>query len=113
DYWSALRLVSSPTAAERVRPFVYAASGSHASYPFPCSRKCWQGGRWRSLPDGHHNGGTIWDANDDAKCRSCLAPLPTDREGDPALWNAFGGRWGASHCLLGSYICDVGIGPES
>jgi lysophospholipase L1-like esterase len=64
-----------------VRPLVFVARGTHASYPFRGNR---------------HNGqGPAWSGNLDEGCRNiCLAALPTRDQGRRrARWNAFEGRW--------------------
>jgi hypothetical protein len=62
---------------------VYIASGTHASYAFPCTAKCLQGkrrvqaGRPVVFPDGPHGGQVDWPANDDEVCRqtACVQAL--------------------------------------
>jgi hypothetical protein len=93
-----------------VRPLVYVAKGSHASYPHPCKAHCLQGARL--LFEGRNDGSVRWAKNDDP-CGACLEPLPTDIRGNPALWNGFDGEWGAKHCVLRDVICNVGNAPRA
>ena len=38
--------------------------------------------------------------------------LPLTTSGDPALWNAFPGRWGEQKCILGGAYCDLSGAPK-
>jgi hypothetical protein len=38
--------------------------------------------------------------------------LPLTAEGEPALWNAFPGRWGEQHCILAGAYCDLSGAPK-
>jgi hypothetical protein len=136
---------------QSTHPRVYVALGSHASYPFPCSRSgdlvqkdylravlrrapmnlirlfdaCEQlrpKGKPRSdsdLPDGRHNGAFPWTLNSDVICAhfACVLPIPMHwkRSGEsmPALWNAFGGRWGRAECASIAHLCVAADGPLS
>lgn len=98
-----------PTAAEHgTRPLVFVARNSHASYPVACFGNCKQ--RARDLPEGRFDGGQPWAHNGD--CVGCLKPLPLTTSGDPALWNAFSGRWGAQRCILAGAYCDLSAAPQ-
>ena len=98
-----------PAAAEHgTRPLVFVARNSHASYPFACFRGCRQ--ETRDLPEGRFDGGQPWTHNGD--CEGCLKPLPMTPTGEPALWNAFSGRWGAQRCILGGAYCDLAGAPR-
>lgn len=90
------------------RPLVFVARNSHASYPVACFRNCKQ--QARDLPEARFDGGQPWTHNDD--CEGCLKPLPLTAEGDPALWNAFSGRWGAQRCILAGAYCDLSGAPR-
>src|SRR6185312_11290571 len=93
------------------RPLVFPASGTHASYPFPCRAggggKC----RIREVPgvsgskeivDNGFDGARAWPGNADGCLPACLTPFPTRDEGrTPASWNAFAGHWGTADCVLG------------
>lgn len=98
-----------PAAAEPgTRALVFVARNSHASYPFACFRSCRQ--ETRDLPEGRFDGGQPWTHNDE--CAGCLKPLPVTETGEPALWNAFSGRWGAQRCILGGAYCDLAGAPR-
>ena len=105
-----------------LRPLVFVAEGTHASYPRSCSkRKCPIPNvpgisplQTKSLKENTHDGTRAWAGNDDAACRSiCLDALPTrGPERDPARWNAFLGRWGVPNCVMG-VICTQTRPPQS
>lgn len=100
----------SPAAADHgPHPLVFVARDSHASYPDPCFGKCTQKGR--DLPEGRHDGGLPWAHN--LACDGCVIPLPLTAGGNPALWNAFSGRWGEQECILGGAYCDFSPAPHS
>ena len=97
------------TAAERgPHPLVFIARHSHASYPVACFRECKQEGA--DLPEARFDGGQPWTHN--ADCSGCLKPLPVTAAGEPALWNAFSGPWGAQRCILGGAYCDLSAAPR-
>ena len=87
---------------------VFVARNSHASYPFACFRSCRQ--ETRDLPEGRFDGGQPWTHN--GSCEGCLKPLPVTTTGEPALWSAFSGRWGAQRCILGGAYCDLAGAPS-
>jgi hypothetical protein len=98
-----------PAVAEHgTQPVVFIARNSHASYPVACFRSCTQ--HTRDLPEGRFDGGQPWTHNGD--CEGCLKPLPVTAEGEPALWNAFSGRWGAQRCILAGAYCDLSGAPR-
>ena len=98
-----------PAAADHgTRPLAFVARNSHATYPFACFRSCRQ--ETRELPEGRFDGGQPWTHNED--CEGCLKPLPVTATGEPALWNAFSGRWGAQRCILGGAYCDLAGAPR-
>lgn len=77
----------------RVR--VYVSRGDHASYPRPCTRRCRQTDG--TLPEARFDGRRAWAGNTAAGCRGrCVRLLPTTRDGAPASWNAWPGRWGVT-----------------
>jgi hypothetical protein len=95
-------------AAHGPHPLVFVARNSHASYPGPCFRECKQEGA--DLPEARFDGGQPWTHN--AECDGCLKPLPVTAAGEPALWNAFSGPWGAQRCILGGAYCDLSAAPR-
>jgi lysophospholipase L1-like esterase len=83
-----------------LHPLVFAARGTHASYPKSCaSEACHVAGV--QLNEKSHDGKKTWAGNDTRRCQSiCVAALPTRRGGNGrALWNAFDGPWGAVNCF--------------
>jgi hypothetical protein len=90
-------------------PLVFVARNSHASYPDVCFRGCRQ--EVRALAEARFDGGQPWTHNVE-ECDGCLKPLPLTSEGEPALWNAFPGRWGAQRCILGGAYCDLSGAPR-
>jgi hypothetical protein len=107
EIWDSLVL---PAVEENgVRPVVFVARNSHASYPDPCfSSGCKQevGG----LPEARYDGGMPWSHNE--TCDGCLKRLPIGEEGEPALWNAFPGYWGSQECILAGAYCDLSQAPR-
>ncbi len=84
----------------------FVAEGTHATYPFRCSRgSCRQFGQLLGfrLPEEGHDGEISWGGNDDAHCKihDCVRPLPEiGRPGDTALplaaeWAGWPGKWGS------------------
>ena len=77
---------------ERVK--VYVANGDHAAYPRRCTRLCRQIDP--TLPEAHFGGQRSWIGNSAAGCRRSLrAAAAGRRDGAPASWDAWDGRWGA------------------
>jgi hypothetical protein len=98
-----------------LRPLVFVAVGSHASYPLPCNRNRCRQVPDPGLPEEPHLGNLPWSGNDTNACgrSSCLQTLPTHEGGrQPALWNGYDGSWGELHCFL-TYYCDSGAPPKS
>ncbi len=96
-----------------LRPLVFIARGTHASYPTICRQdKC----RVGDLPikENRHDGGDPWPRDERADCPTvCLEALPARRGGAvPALWNAFDGGWGTTECVLEA-ICTSSNPPVS
>jgi hypothetical protein len=83
------------------RPLVFVARNSHASYPKTGDK----------LTDGPFDGLRAWTNN--ATCDGCLHQLPITADGDPALWNAFSGPWGAQKCILFGTYCDRSKAPTA
>jgi hypothetical protein len=106
EAWQTLVLPAIGTADPHAVAFV--ARNSHASYPNPCFGSCKQA--TRNLFEAPHNGAVPWVHNED--CDDCVKPLPLTREGDPALWNAFPGRWGEQACILAGAYCDLSGAPK-
>jgi hypothetical protein len=119
--WASLAAPSSPALAEAwetvvlpavrragVRPLAFVARNSHASYPRPCFSSCRQ--QTRDLPEAPHNGVIPWANN--VECEDCVQALPLTAEGEPALWNAFPGSWGAQECILAGAYCDLSGAPR-
>jgi hypothetical protein len=97
-----------------LRPLVFVAVGTHASYPVPCPSGCRQFPD-PGLPEEPHLGNLPWRGNDTSACgkSSCLQELPTHDGGrEPALWNGYDGAWGELQCFL-TYYCDSGTPPQS
>jgi hypothetical protein len=113
--WATLiRLWRDVERPDPLRPVVFVARDSHASYPSRCRRRCTQ---FRSLlgrpvREGTHDGATPWRWNG-ADCGDCLQRLPLAGDGAPAEWNAFKGRWGDQHCLLSGAYCDATGAPRA
>ena len=65
----------------------------------------------RELPEAPHNGAVPWAHNEE--CDECVKRAPAHRRtGEPALWNAFPGRWGEQHCILAGAYCDLSGAPK-
>jgi hypothetical protein len=96
-----------------LRPLVFVARDSHASYPTPCPKDCRQLRRLLGVPvdEATHDGQVEWTWN--GNCPDCLHPLPVTDAGEPAAWNAFEGRWGSQRCLLGGAYCDTSGAPKA
>ena len=99
------------TAHPPLRPVVFVANNSHASYPNVCRRRCKQ---IRTLfgtavSESAHDGRIGWTKN--VECTSCVRRLPVTTDDEPALWNAFGGRWGTQRCILAGSYCDASRAP--
>jgi hypothetical protein len=119
-----------------VRPYVYVAKDSHASYPTACSKGCKQYARYvgklasyplvgRRRDEGSFDGGLEWRWND-ARCiridpgsppprkgkhPDCLLPLPITEKGLAASWNAYPGPWGTQTCIVAGTYCDTSKAP--
>jgi len=106
DAWEGLVLPQIEGAGPHAIAFV--ARNSHASYPNPCFGGCKQA--TRELFEADHNGAVPWVHNE--TCDECVKPLPVTRGGDPALWNAFPGRWGEQDCILAGAYCDLSGAPK-
>ena len=106
DIW---RTVVIPAIREAgARPVAFVARNSHASYPAPCFSGCEQ--QARDLPEASHNGLVPWAHN--LECDECVKRLPLTGGGEPALWNAFPGRWGEQDCILAGAYCDLSGAPK-
>ena len=106
DTWQDVVLPAIADAGDRAIAFV--ARNSHASYPSPCFGGCKQ--ETRELPEAAHNGAVPWAHNEE--CVECVKRLPLTAEGEPALWNAFPGRWGEQQCILAGAYCDLSGAPK-
>jgi hypothetical protein len=94
-----------------LRPLVFVALRSHASYAALCSANCKQIARPAFME--RRDGSLHWTNNGAACGSDCLQPVPVDDHGLPASWNAFGGRWGAQHCILFGSYCDTQRAPRA
>jgi hypothetical protein len=96
------------------RPLAFIASGTHATYPIPCTiENCRQFASTTGEDD--YRGGRPWIGNFTNACgpASCVHRLPTRQGGQlPALWNAFTGAWGEQNCAL-TYYCDSAEPPPA
>ena len=98
-------------------PVVYAAEGTHASYPSPCqTSECQQLARTViRRPEGRHDGSAPWGRNRDAACAAkptCLLHLPP-AVADGRSWNAFAGVWGRVCEDPTASDCPLAGGPHS
>ena len=120
--WDWPRLDGADVVVNGSHPLVFAAWGSHASYPLPCPGSCKQALALKpGIPEGPFNGRPDKDAVECAE--SCLRRLPSlrrqdpgspvERLEDPVLWNAFPGRWGAAVCLDIALVCSQSDGPPT
>jgi lysophospholipase L1-like esterase len=125
--WPALESLWKRTHAGRLasagdrtlRPLVFSARGTHASYPVPCAmRSCprnvvpgLEGSG--TLTENPRNGAIPWLPNDDGRCAgACVAALPVHRNGTEAQgWNAWDGTWGSANCVVGSNILCASATP--
>jgi lysophospholipase L1-like esterase len=105
-----------------LRPLVFVAQGTHAAYVSSCRKpKCPENGAPglkldREFKENRHDGRQPWSQNADDVCNAaCVALVPTRNGGtSPALWNAYDGYWGSSHCILGlSKLCTSDHPPRS
>ena len=105
-----LRLWSGRRNRPVLRPLVFVANNSHASYPQACRQRCKQLRTilGRPVSEAAHDGRVPWERND---CGTCVRRLPLTRDDRPALWNAFGGRWGTQTCILAGSYCDASRAP--
>jgi hypothetical protein len=101
---SELGLNPGPT-AERTRPDVYVAQGSHAAYPIPCIGGCEEPAALAvngiaDLPEMNFNGRQDWERNPEGDAcgereTACLRALATP-ETDRVTWTDWAGLWGAT-----------------
>jgi len=106
-----LRLWRGRVGRSPLRPLVYTANNSHASYPTACRRSCKQLRTLVGAPvsESAHDGRVRWTHNEE--CSTCLRRLPLTRDDRHALWNAFDGRWGTQKCILAGAYCDSSRAP--
>ena len=104
-----------PTGALDIRPLVFAARGTHASYPIACGdASCPRNvvpklRNTAALQDNPHDGRKPWKGNTDELCAgSCVVALPTRRYGaEPEGWNAWAGEWGTANCIMGIFCASA------
>jgi len=90
--------------AAGTHPIAFVAAGTHASYPYACSRDCLQYSTLAGerLPEESHDGAVAWANNGDAACEEshCVRPLPgVGDQADDSLpfagaWAGWPGNWG-------------------
>ena len=121
--WPALQRLWELTGARRfapagdldVRPLVFSARGTHASYPIACGRASCPPNAVPTL----RNTGALQDARTTVAARGrapptraapgiCVAQLPTRRDGaEPDGWNDWPGAWGTANCVAGIFCASA------
>jgi lysophospholipase L1-like esterase len=121
--WPALQRLWQRTGAQRLapagalgtRPLVFAARGTHASYPIACGEASCprdvvpQLRHTSALQDNPHDGKRPWEGIEDKACAgTCVVELPTRRNGAaPEGWSAWPGEWGTANCIMGLFCASA------
>jgi lysophospholipase L1-like esterase len=104
-----------PAGALGTRPLVFAARGTHASYPIACGEASCPRDvvpelrHTSALQDNPHDGKQPWEGIEDKACAgTCVVELPTRRNGAaPEGWSVWPGEWGTANCIMGVFCASA------